>query len=195
MMTFSGFDAADSEGHASMLPAGKSKTLAWLASRVRTARIPTFVTTALGDTKTASSAFIEECRARFGDRLLAVRSDAHAEDGSTESHAGRFLSLCNVRCEALTDAIAKVAASTPGHPDDRVIVQAMVDDIVVAGVASTHRITDGAPWYCIEFAPRDNAAVTAGRAQVRQVAIARDQAMRAMDSDRLASRNVASSPR
>jgi len=37
-------------------------------------------------------------------------------------------------------------------------------------VASTHRIRDGAPWYCIEFGHGDPAVVTAGRANGRHLA-------------------------
>jgi len=62
----------------------------------------------------------------------------------------------------------------PGHAEDKVIVQTMVNDVTFAGVASTHRISDGAPWYCIELAAKDCVAVTAGRASGRIYAIARN---------------------
>ena len=179
MVTASDCGESDIDEHATPLPIGKSKSLAWLREHLTTARVPPFVSITVDDWKRAASAFVEECATRFGERPLAVRSDAHIEDGNIESHAGRFLSLCNVGRESLAAALSRVASSAPGHPNDRVIVQVMVEDIVVAGVASTHRIADGAPWYCLELAPFDSAAVTSGRAQVRQVAIARDQAMRA----------------
>lgn len=79
--------------------------------------------------------------------LLAVRSSADVEDGSSHSFAGQFTTLLNVPVTALQDAIEKVAASVNAPtvkayllkndlpiPKMSVIVQEMVD-ADFAGVA------------------------------------------------------------
>ena len=122
-------------------------------------------------------AILRECASRFGATAqLAVRSDASSEDQAGTSMAGAFLSLLDVPQDQLACAIDRVAASLPGDAGDKILVQEMVQHIEHAGVAATHRIADGAPWYCLEIAPQDGAAVTAGRATGRHLALARSHA-------------------
>lgn len=106
--------------------------------------------------------------------MLAVRSDAASEDQDFSSQAGRFRTHLNVDMQRLETAIEDVFHSLPGVPNDQVMVQRMVENVVMAGVASTHRIHDGAPWYCIEISDGDSASVTAGRSTGRLHAILRD---------------------
>ncbi len=157
-----------------ILGGGKSNTLALLAPHLKGATVPPFLTISCHEWREDSCAAVQACvKSLNGDRY-AVRSDAHGEDGALGSQAGRFLSILDVPATALSDAIDRVFNSMPGHAKDKVIVQHMVNEVMFAGVASTHRISDGAPWFCIELAAKDCVAVTAGRASGRMYAIARN---------------------
>lgn len=114
------------------------------------------------------------CHGMFSGPLVAVRSDAQVEDQMHATRAGEFCTLLNVKFDGLAQAIERVVQSMPGQPQDHFLVQQMVCAPDFVGVASSHRIADGAPWYCIELAHDDTAAVTGGRATGRQVAVARD---------------------
>lgn len=166
-------DYKSARPHTLPLGLGKSATLLALAMTLPESAIPPFLTAACGVCKSDSEEFALRCLKVIASKRFAVRSDAFAEDQFGASQAGRFLSLLEVDGNNLADAIGQVAQSLPGHMRDQVMVQAMVEDVVSAGVASTHRIRDGAPWYCIELAKHDCAAVTSGRANGRLFAIAR----------------------
>jgi hypothetical protein len=116
---------------------------------------------------------VRDCLSALPPGNYAVRSDAACEDRACGSQAGRFLSLLEVTADQLGAAIEEVMASLPGAAADAVLVQPMLGPSRRVGVASTHRINDGAPWYCIEFGAGDSAAVTAGRATGRQLAWSR----------------------
>jgi hypothetical protein len=153
---------------------GKSAGLRRLQSRLCRAQIPVFLVVSLTQWRVSRQHFLQQCHNDLGDGLLAVRSDAASEDQLSSSQAGRFRSLLNVQAHQLEAAIEDVFLSLPGLPDDQVMVQHMVGEVAAAGVASTHRIHDGAPWYCIEISDADSASVTAGRSTGRLHAILRD---------------------
>lgn len=156
---------------------GKSATLEWITNHLPQVKAPGFLTIPVQAWQQNPNHFLVRCQQTFGNRAVAVRSDAHNEDGLFCSHAGQFLSLLDVAPAQLASAIDRVVESLPGEPGDQIMVQAMVQGIELAGVASTHRVTDGAPWYCIELAALDSCAVTSGRANGRQIAVARHCAL------------------
>lgn len=153
---------------------GKSAGLYRLRSRLSAAEIPAFRVVSLDEWRSSRTCFLRECQDELGQHLLAVRSDAASEDQVHSSQAGRFRSQLNVEPHRLEAAIDDVFESLPGLPDDQVMVQTMITDVAMAGVASTHRIHDGAPWYCIELSTGDSATVTAGRSTGRMHAIRRE---------------------
>lgn len=155
-------------------PLGKGAALRWLDGRIRHARVPEFLSISVEEWRCRPDRVLDRCRTSFGRADVAVRSDATAEDGWLASHAGAFRTLLDVDYGRLPQALEEVAASMPGHPLDGVLVQRMVPAPRLVGVASTHRIADGAPWYCIEWSEHGAAAVTGGRATGRQVCVARD---------------------
>ena len=128
-----------------ILGGGKSNTLALLAPHLQGATVPPFLTISYHAWRQDLSTAVQACvKSLNGDRY-ADRSDAHGEDGALVSQAGRFLSILDVPSPSLSGAIDRVFKSMPGHAKDKVIVQHMVSDVMFAGVASTHRISDGAP--------------------------------------------------
>lgn len=155
---------------------GKSRSLQELQPHLHCSVVPEFLVVGLDEWQHCRQSVLLTCQQRFPAARLAVRSDAGTEDQPGASQAGRFLSLLDISPGDLGQAIDRVMRSLPGQHDDRVMVQRMVAEIRVAGVAATHRVHDGAPWYCFELASGDSAAVTAGRANGRQIAIARESA-------------------
>jgi hypothetical protein len=155
-------------------PWGKARLLTWLAPLLRHAWVPDLRLLEFRGWPAEAAAFLRSCDQLAGPgRLFAVRSAAWTEDSATESLAGRYETLLNVPRTQLEGAIGAVIAGMPGHAGDALFVQRMIDPVIVAGVASTHRLADGAPWYCVEMAPHDCAAVTGGRASGRQYCVAR----------------------
>lgn len=164
---------ADSRNVA-VIATGKSRTLSWLSTRLPPGTVPDFLTFKATAWLKHESDVLEACHLHFDtNQTLAVRSDAFGEDGLVESKAGTYLSVLDVPAGQLAHAVQRVVTSLPAHIDDQFMVQAMLANVQQAGVASTHRIADGAPWYCVDFASKDSAAVTAGRANGRHVAVAR----------------------
>jgi len=101
-----------------------------------------------------------EVLVRIGERLagtdkLVVRSSALSEDGFGVSNAGAYISVLNVdrRSEGeLRAAIGKVIASYPdGHPDNQVLVQPMLEQVIASGVAFTKTLSSGAPYYVVNY--------------------------------------------
>lgn len=163
-----------SETREQTTPLGKSAVLRWLDGRIQHAKVPEFLSISVEEWRTRRGAILGRCLVVFGGAELAVRSDAAVEDGWLASHAGAFRTLLDVDPSGLAQALDEVAASMPGHPRDGILVQRMVPTPQLVGVASTHRIGDGAPWYCIEWSEHGAASVTGGRATGRQICVARD---------------------
>lgn len=101
----------------------------------------------------------------WADGAMIVRSSASAEDRPGSSLAGRFLSLPNITESGLGDAIDQVAASyaDASGPLDQVLVQPMLTDVGLSGVAFSRDPATGAPYIIINYNETgDTAAVTSG---------------------------------
>jgi len=161
------------------LPDGKSAALRWAAQAFADAslqlRIPRSVSVTRRQWREQRVSVLAQARQELRAARYAVRSDAFDEDRSAASQAGRYLSLLDVESGPLAEAIDAVLDAMSGHADDQVLLQPMLAPTRRACVASTHRLSDGAPWYCIEFGQGDPAVVTAGRATGRHLAWPRAQ--------------------
>lgn len=132
----------------------KAETLFRLKPIVTQALIPELYFFSLEEWEDSRSNVLNSIRESFGNKSLAIRSSALAEDGARSSMAGAFLSRLNVdgsRPRELETAINQVAQSMTGSPRDQVLVQRMVDDVGVSGVIMTFDMVHGAPYYCIDF--------------------------------------------
>ncbi|GGC99251.1 PEP/pyruvate-binding domain-containing protein [Vreelandella lutescens] len=114
----------------------------------------------------------------FGDQPLVVRSSAHSEDSFDASNAGGYDSVLNVLPgPALKDAIQQVILSY-GKSDnsDQVLVQPMVSNVQVSGVAFTRTLVHGAPWYVINYETNGNTeAITSGASTDHRTLLLRRQ--------------------
>ncbi len=91
-------------------------------------------------------------RNRFSEALI-VRSSARSEDSFTHSNAGAYTSILNVDpSKGLRNAIEEVIASYNNcQPDDQVLVQPMLQNVIRSGVAFTRTLEHGAPYYVINY--------------------------------------------
>ncbi|MDE0942102.1 MAG: PEP-utilizing enzyme [Alphaproteobacteria bacterium] len=168
----------------------KAQTLAALAPLVKSAQVLDlyfFTVTEWHQDRAAVLALISE---RFGDIALVVRSSAHAEDQGDASMAGAFVSILNVDggdLGVVAAAIDDVVASYVGHPDDQVLVQAMLHDVAISGVAMTHDIERGAPFYVVDYDDESGRTdtVTGGDSVHKTVIVFRDADLDLVESPRM----------
>ncbi len=131
--------------------------------------------------------------AKEQSRPLAVRSSCTNEDSVSASAAGAFTSFLNIPCmdkDALASSIDAVFASYPdNHVKDQVLLQPMIEHIAVSGVIMTHVLSDGAPYYVINYDDESGStdSITAGRGGTKTVYIYRDAQESNFDSQRLLS--------
>ena len=146
----------------------KAETLERLGPHQGYFQIPAFLYFTVGDWETRSDALADAIAERFGGTAVAVRSSARREDTETSSMAGAFTSVLHIAADdrpAMRDAVETVIASyDTRHSDDQVLVQQMVTDVAISGVAMTHGLDDGSPYYTIEYDDEsgETDAVTAG---------------------------------
>ncbi|RDU67010.1 hypothetical protein CQA53_01735 [Helicobacter didelphidarum] len=96
-----------------------------------------------------------------------VRSSSLNEDSITQSNAGAFLSLFNIKREpeAITSALLEVAQSLP-NDNDEILIQPYLENITLCGVAFSVDKDNFSPYYCIECdASGSNNAITDGSAK------------------------------
>lgn len=90
----------------------------------------------------------------LGKRSLVVRSSARTEDGWTQSNAGHYRSVLGVvpQPAALRQAVDAVFAN---YEDDahehQVLIQPMLANVRVSGVALTRTLRHGAPYFIINY--------------------------------------------
>ena len=157
----------------------KARTLRNLSSLVTTAHILDQVALSCADCETDAETQIDAVLTRFGaDTPLIVRSSARAEDTGTGSNAGAFTSILHVvGAGALRAAVDDVIVSygTARHMGDTVLVQPMLRDVALSGVAFTHDPTTNAPYRVISLhRGTDTTAVTAGDGAVETHVVAHD---------------------
>lgn len=100
--------------------------------------------------------------------LLIIRSSSKSEDSAESSNAGAFLSIPNVApndIETLKASLVKVGNSMP-NLDDEILIQPMLENIAMCGVATSADKDTLAPYYCIEYDKSgSNSSITDGSAK------------------------------
>jgi len=89
----------------------------------------------------------------WSEQSLVVRSSGMAEDSNSESLAGHFESILNVKGRIeLIKAIDKVINSFGGdNPDDQIFIQPMLEDVALSGVVFTKEPSSQSPYYVINY--------------------------------------------
>lgn len=109
---------------------------------------------------------IEEIRAATLGPKIIIRSSAKSEDSFLHSNAGAYTSLLNIDPQDdLTSPIDEVCASYENkQDDDQILVQPMVSNVTMSGVAFTRSLDFGAPYYVINYVEgSETDAITAGK--------------------------------
>ncbi len=170
----------------------KAETLRALSAHEGRFEIPPHLFLTVDEWRSNHTAVLARIVANFGfDALVAVRSSAHDEDGAGRSAAGAYDSFLDVPVEPgrLTEAIEAVIASygPTGCGHDQVLVQTMVRDVALFGVAFTLGIENGAPYYVLEYDDVSGRTdtVTGGTNVHKCVHIHRSAPVDALDSERL----------
>jgi choline kinase len=155
----------------------KAETLERLRRLVRHSKVGDQVAFTVRAWREDSEQLLGRIRTKFGHDEVVVRSSTLAEDSWTTANAGTFLSLTHVPVDddhRLRSAIDDVASSFDSdHLEDQILVQAMLTDLRVSGVAFTRSLTCGAPYYVINYdeTTGSTASVTDGSGQHLQTLV------------------------
>lgn len=133
----------------------KAQTLHRLQGLVTNSRIEDQVSFTVAEWDNGAKQVIDRIQTAFPDENLVIRSSALSEDGFTSANAGAYTSILNVDVTdepALRSAIVEVVGSYPdGNIANQVLVQPMVEDVRVSGVAFTRTLAHGAPYYVVNY--------------------------------------------
>lgn len=150
----------------------KAETLARLRKMVTAATIQDQVSFTTGEWSDSASEILRQAESKFAGQSVVVRSSARSEDAFTHSNAGAYTSVLNVAVPAgLAAAIDEVIASYHNmQPDDQVLIQPMVKDVIMSGVAFTRTLERGAPYYVINYEESGSTdGITAGNTNDHKV--------------------------
>ena len=111
---------------------------------------------------------ILKLQSKFPEQKVIIRSSSFQEDTDQMSQAGKFLSVLDVDSTdsiALKKAVENVFSSYGTiESSDEVLIQPMLSDILLSGVAFTCDINTGAPYYVINYSQDGStSAVTSGK--------------------------------
>lgn len=120
------------------------------------------------------TAFINQIMTAFETDVI-VRSSAQNEDQTGHSNAGVYKSVLNVKLKPATlmQAIETVGKDYQ-HPDDEILIQPMLYNILISGVIFTRDHSTGAPYYIINYTNDGKTdTITSGSAQGQKIIISR----------------------
>lgn len=136
-------------------PTTKAETLSFLTGRLEQSRIAPLVYFTLQDWKEHRLDHIKRVQSAFKNGMVIVRSSAVGEDSRESSMAGRFCSLLDIDCanaQELATAIDTVFQSyTDGNDRHQVLIQPMIANVILSGVAFTQDQKTGAPYIVISY--------------------------------------------
>lgn len=143
----------------------KAETLYRLSNMVEESKVLEQVAFTVAQWDKDPQILIQSIQNTFNNHLLVVRSSAKSEDAFTHSNAGAYTSILNVDPNKnLQNAISEVIGSyIDCQLDDQVLVQPMVQDVRLSGVAFTRTLEQGAPFYIINYDESgDTESITSG---------------------------------
>ena len=143
----------------------KAETLSRLRGIVQCSVIQDQIVITVSEWSAKKDNLISYITSYFGDQKLVVRSSSFSEDSFSESNAGGFTSVLNVSTpKKLKDAINCVVDSYGNISDNnQILIQPMVTDIKMSGVAFTRTLEHGAPSFVINYEYGDDTeAITSG---------------------------------
>ena len=143
----------------------KAETLDRLSSMVKRSQVLDQVAFTVAEWQADSKELLQKIQKTFSSQLLVVRSSAKSEDAFTHSNAGAYTSVLNVDPNlGLQEAITQVIDSYADcQLNDQVLVQPMVQNVRLSGVAFTRTLEQGAPFYIVNYDESgDTESITSG---------------------------------
>lgn len=145
----------------------KARNLLALQSVLKSAKVLPCVITSLSKLKKDQQGELKKIKSLHANTLI-IRSSSKSEDSEASSNAGAFLSLANIKASdesALLKALQEVGSSMP-HEDDEILIQAMLTQIKLCGVAFSVDKDNLSPYFCIQYDKSgSNASITDGSAK------------------------------
>ena len=145
----------------------KAKTLSIVEKKLKSAKIPKYYYFKVQKYFRNKKNILSFICKKFTNKV-AIRSSTLVEDSKNQSMAGYFLSELNVSTKnkkVLQDKIEKVIKSYSSYknPNNEILIQEMVTDVFISGVATTVDKETFLPYYCIDYSySKDTSKVTAG---------------------------------
>jgi len=146
----------------------KSKAENLSRLKLKSGLIPKLYFFKVNDYKKNKLKYISIIQKKF-KKKIAVRSSSGNEDSKNQSLAGYFQSILNInpkKNESLELSIQKVINSFKKKPSkkDQILIQEMVPNPILSGVATTIDKDNGSPYYCINYSFGDDTSiVTSGK--------------------------------
>ncbi|MBK1993206.1 hypothetical protein FSE90_02880, partial [Campylobacter novaezeelandiae] len=141
----------------------KAKNLLILQDKLKSARVLPLVITSLDELEDKTQEVLEKIKILDSKRFI-IRSSSKSEDSTKNSNAGAFLSLANISNdkEELLKALKEVGNSMPSTKDE-ILIQPMLEDIKICGVAFSVDKDNFAPYYCLSYDKSgSNSSITDG---------------------------------
>lgn len=141
----------------------KAKNLLILQDKLKSARVLPLVITSLDELEDKTQEVLEKIKILDSKRFI-IRSSSKSEDSTKNSNAGAFLSLANISNdkEELLKALKEVGNSMPSTKDE-ILIQPMLKDIKICGVAFSVDKDNFAPYYCLSYDKSgSNSSITDG---------------------------------
>lgn len=142
----------------------KAQTLLSLHGRLQSCQVLPLVIITVAEWTADPEICVEKIEKKFGSISLIIRSSSKVEDLESESNAGAFRTIQNVSLTAVSVAIDAVIFSyqTP-DPDNEILIQPMLVDVTVSGVAFSHDPNTSSPYRMINYSTsNDTAEITSG---------------------------------
>lgn len=137
----------------------KAQTLLFLKDRLRSSRILPLEIIKVVEWRLDPARCLKKVEKKLGLISFIVRSSSKAEDLKQNSNAGVFKTIQNVSFQNLSDAIDEVIASYGAlNPDDEVLIQPMLNDVISSGVAFSHDPSTSSPYRTINISSGSNTA-------------------------------------
>ena len=109
----------------------------------------------VADWQESHQPILKEIKHHFkNNNQIIVRSSAYNEDTSSQSLAGAYGSYLNINASQETkiqEVIEKVIGSYTNNPDDQVLIQPMLQEVILSGVIMTYDLDTGAPYYVLDY--------------------------------------------
>lgn len=148
----------------------KAETLGRIYNRLSHASVLPQISFRVKEWKSSEEKYWQQCVKTWGEEEVIIRSSAINEDTKESSQAGKFESISNVALssrKAFSAAVESVIVSyADDNEDNQVLVQPMLKDVKICGVAFTVDPNSLGNYYVINYDESGStSAVTSGNGQ------------------------------